>query len=132
MNRKSIKTFSAKVTIGLEKAYEKEKIEKNRVIEFIQKIQNELIKNNSIYLSVSVSECEIVMSGQIEPHLVLNFINYPKFPLKEDVLKMEIEELTKKLASQFKQNRVVIEYLDETVMFEQNDNIDPRIATYNS
>ena len=132
MNRKSVKTFSAKVTIGLEKAYDKEKIEKDRVIEFIQKIQNELIKNKSIYLSVSVSECEIVMSGQIEPHLVLNFINYPKFPLEEDVLKMEIEELTKKLASQFKQNRVVIEYLDETVMFEQNDNIDPRIAIGNS
>ena len=132
MNRKSVKTFSAKVTIGLEKAYEKEKIEKNSVIEFIQKIQNELIKNKSIYLSVSVSECEIVMSGQIEPHLVLNFINYPKFPLEEDVLKMEIEELTKKLASHFKQNRVVIEYLDETVMFEQNDNIDPRITTGNS
>ena len=132
MNRKTVKTFSAKVTIGLEKAYEKEKIEKDRVIEFIQKIQNELIQNKSIYLSVSVSECEIVMSGQIEPHLVLNFINYPKFPLDEDVLKMEIEELTKKIALQFKQNRVVIEYLDETVMFEQNDNIDPRIAPDNS
>jgi hypothetical protein len=28
---------------------------------------------------------------------------------------------------EFSQNRVVIEYMDETVMFEDTDEIDPRI-----
>lgn len=67
------------------------------------------------------------MSGQIEPHVTLSFINYPKFPLKVEILKKEIEELTKQLMNKFKQNRTIIEYLDETVMLEQREEIDPRI-----
>ena len=129
MNRKSIPPFSAKITIGLERGYKKERIEKSSIIEYIQKKQNELIINKNIYLSASISECEIVLSGQVEPHLTISFINYPKFPLQGDELKTEIENLTKSLILEFKQNRVVIEYLDETVMFEQNDSIDPRIIS---
>jgi len=33
------------------------------------------------------------MSGQVEPHLLLSFINYPKFPLEIEVLKYEIISL---------------------------------------
>lgn len=80
-------------------------------------------------LSVSLSECDVVLSGQVEPHLNLHFINYPKFPLKESALKIEIENLTMYLMKEFEQNRVVIEYLDETVMLENSDSIDPRIKT---
>jgi hypothetical protein len=67
------------------------------------------------------------MSGQIEPHIILNFINYPKFPVKIEILKKEVEELTKQLMIEFKQNRTIIEYLDETLMLEQTEDIDPRI-----
>ncbi|MFZ4102309.1 MAG: hypothetical protein ACOYKR_10155 [Sphingobacterium thalpophilum] len=67
------------------------------------------------------------MSGQIEPHLKISFINYPKFELSPTVLKNEIEELSKQLMLTFKQNRVVIEYLDETIMLENSADIDPRI-----
>ncbi|MFD1615825.1 hypothetical protein [Gelatiniphilus marinus] len=127
VTKKTIKSFSAKVTFGLELGYTGELLEKAKIIKYIQKIQNELIKNKNIFLSVSISECNIVMSGQVEPHLLLSFINYPKFPLKIEVLKYEIEELTRKLMREFKQNRTIIEYLDETVMFEKNKKIDPRI-----
>lgn len=68
-----------------------------------------------------------MLSGQVEPHLQLNFINYPKFPLKENILKIEIENLTRAVMQKFEQNRVVIEYLNETVMFEDSELIDPRI-----
>ncbi len=67
------------------------------------------------------------MSGQIEPHLKIKFINYPKFELDPIVLKHEIEELSKQLMLNFKQNRVVIEYLDETIMLENYAEVDPRI-----
>lgn len=127
VTKKTIKSFSAKVTFGLELGYTGELLEKAKIIKYIQKIQNELIKNKDIFLSVSISECNIVMSGQVEPHLLLSFINYPKFPLKIEVLKYEIEELTRKLMSEFKQNRTIIEYLDETVMLEKDKKIDPRI-----
>jgi hypothetical protein len=66
-------------------------------------------------------------AGQVEPHLQLNFINYPKFPLKENVLKMKIENLTRFITQKFEPNRVVIEYFNETVMFENIELIDPRI-----
>ena len=125
--KKTIKPFSAKVTMGLELGYTGELIEKTKIIKHIQKIQNELIKDKDIFLSVSISECNIVMSGQIEPHFTLSFINYPKFPLKAETLKKEIEKLTQQLMNKFKQNRIIIEYLDETVMLEKQEKIDPRI-----
>jgi hypothetical protein len=127
MNRISIKPFSAILTIGLERGYEKIIIEENDIINFIQNLQNKLIKEKQIYLSVSITNCKIVMSGQVEPHLKIGFINYPKFKLNPKDLKCEIEELAKQLMLNFKQNRVVIEYLDETIMFENDVHIDPRI-----
>ena len=127
VTKKTVKPFSAKVTLGLELGYTGELIEKTEIIQHIQKIQNNLIKNKDIFLSVSISESNIVMSGQIEPHVTLSFINYPKFPLKVEILNKEIEELTKQLMNKFKQNRTIIEYLDETVMLEQREEIDPRI-----
>ncbi len=125
--RTSNKPFSALITLGLEKGYSKEPIKKSVVINFLQDYQNELIKEKDIVLSVSVCECDIVLSGQVEPHLKLSLINYPKFPMEESILKKEIENLTISLMNYFAQNRVVIEFLNETVMFENSDMIDPRI-----
>jgi hypothetical protein len=111
----------------LQFGYEKVLISKSEVIAFIQEYQDQLIKEKQIYLSASITECIILLSGQNEPHLIINFINYPRFPLKISVLKFEIEELTKQLMTSFRQKRVVIEFLDETVMFEDSKEIDPRI-----
>ncbi|QXP70025.1 hypothetical protein H0I29_15620 [Polaribacter sp. R2A056_3_33] len=127
ITKKTLKPFSAKVTLGLELGYTEKLIEKTEIIQYLQKIQKDLILTENIYLSVSISDTNIVMSGQIEPHILLSFINYPKFPLKPEKLKKEIEKLTKQLMRKFKQNRIVIEYLDETVMLEQSKEIDNRI-----
>jgi len=127
MKRKSIPPFYGVITIGLEIGYEKVKIDESEIITFIQAYQDELIKNKQIYLSASISNCTIVLSEQIEPHLKIRFINYPKFELPPSVLKFEIEELSSQLMMTFKQNRVVIEYLDELVMLEKSEDYDPRI-----
>jgi hypothetical protein len=127
MKRKSVQPFYGILTIGLEIRYEKVKIDENEIITFIQVYQDELIKNKQIYLSASISNCTIVLSSQIESHLKIRFINYPKFESPPAVLKFEIEELSKQLLLAFKQNRVVIEYLDEVIMLENSGEIDPRI-----
>lgn len=127
MERITIKPFSAVLTIGLELGYEKVKIAESEMIAYLQSYQDTLIKNKQIYLSASIANCTIVLSGQIEPHLKISFINYPKFELSPTVLKHEIEELSKQLMLTFKQNRVVIEYLDETIMLEKSAEVDPRI-----
>lgn len=123
----AIAPFSAKITLGLELGYSKKRIKKEEVIKYLQEYQERLINEKDLVLSVSISESIIVLSGQIEPHLQLNFINYPKFPLQETILKIEIENLTRAIMQKFEQNRVVIEYLNETVMFEDSELIDPRI-----
>jgi hypothetical protein len=127
MKRKSVQPFYGILTIGLEIGYEKVKIDECEIITFIQAYQDVLIKNKQIYLSASISTCTIVLSGQVEPHLNISFINYPKFELPPAVLKLEIEELSKQLLLAYKQNRVVIEYLDEVIMLENSEEIDPRI-----
>ena len=127
MNRKSVKPFHATINLGLEIGYSEQKISKQDVIHFIQHYQNKLIEDKNIYLSCSVYKCEIVLSGQIEPHLKIGFINYPKFNLNQNILKIEIEELAKQLMKEFFQNRIVIEFNDELLMLEISNEIDSRI-----
>jgi len=50
--------------MGLESGYEKKAIKKNDVITFIQKYQDQLIQDKKLYLSCSISECKIILSGQ--------------------------------------------------------------------
>jgi hypothetical protein len=132
MRKVSTKPFSATINIGLEYGYEKQPIDPKDIISHIQKYQDSLIKNQGIYLSCSVANCDIVLSGQVEPHLKIGFINYPKFQIEHDVMKREIEKLTKSLMKKFRQNRIVIEFNDETIMFEQAVIIDNRIKQPNN
>lgn len=81
----------------------------------------------NIFLSASVSKTNIVLNDQNEQHLKIDFINYPKFPLDENIFKDEVLIIGKELMKQFEQNRILIIYTDETVMFEQSEEIDPRI-----
>ncbi len=126
---KSIKnqSYFGYITIGLQKGYTNESFKKQEVINELQNYQKTLIKEKNIYLSASVSDCVIVLNKQEEPHLKIEFINYPKFPLDEHIFKKEINRLGQFLMKQFKQNRIVIFYHNETVMFEVDKNIDFRI-----
>ena len=122
-----IKTFQASIFIGLEYGYTQKQIDENLVIESLSELQKQLSKEKDIYLSASVSKTVIVLNNQKEPHLKIDFINYPKFPLDENIFKDEVLIIGKELMKQFKQNRILIIYTDETVMFEQSEEIDPRI-----
>ncbi len=127
MKIKRIETFTATITIGLEVGYSKELYSKDYALKELQSYQRKRITEANIYLSASVSECSIVLSGQNESHLKLEFINYPKFPLDVEVFKNEISALAKHLLKKLKQNRIVIVFSDETIMLEQNETIDSRI-----
>ncbi len=127
MNITRLKSFQATITIGLELGYTKEIYSKDFLIKELQVYQKKRIDAAGIYLSASVSECSIVLSGQDEKHVKLEFINYPKFPLEVDVFKSEIIDLAKYLLGIMKQNRTVIVFNDEIIMLELNADIDPRI-----
>lgn len=120
-------TFTASFAIGKQIGYTKQFFEKPKLIIYLQEVQQTQISERNIYLSACISECEIIMSGQIEPHFKLEFINYPKFPLSLEKFKHEVEIVTKFLMEKLKQNRIVIVFQDETKMLENNERIDPRI-----
>ena len=124
-----IKTFQASIFIGLEIGYTQKKINENLVIESLSELQKQLSKEKEIYLSASISKTVIVLNNQKEKHLKINFINYPKFPLSEEIFKDEVLIIGKELMKQFEQNRILIIYTDQTVMLEQSNEIDPRIRS---
>jgi len=121
--------FKSEITIGLEEGYTQKPIDKSEVIAFLQQFQDNLIEKGDIYLSAKVTDCDIVMSGQVEPHLTISFINHPKYPMTIDKLKGIVGHLAVDLMERFKQNRIVVMHSDETVMFENSDQIDGRIKT---
>ena len=127
MNITKIESFQATITIGLEVGYSKKTYSKEFLIKTLQIYQQKRIDSANIYLSTSVSECNIILSGQNEPHLKLDFINYPKFPLNIEIFKKEIIDLGTYLLNKMQQNRTVIIFTDETYMLELNTSIDPRI-----
>ena len=122
-----IKTFQASIFIGLEYGYTQKQINENLVIESLSELQKQLSAEKNIFLSASVSKTNIVLNDQNEQHLKIDFINYPKCPLSEEIFKDEVLHFGKELMKQFEQNRILIIYTDETVMFEQSEEIDPRI-----
>lgn len=124
-----IKTFQASIFIGLEYGYTQKQINENLVIESLSELQKQLSAEKNIFLSASVSKTNIVLNDQNEPHLKIDFINYPKFPLSEEIFKDEVLHFGKELMKQFEQNRILIIYTDETIMFEQSEEIDPRIRS---
>lgn len=127
IKRTKVNSFTGRITLGTHVGYSNDIITEKELITFIQDYQEDLIRDKNLYLSVCLSECKIILSGQVEPHFQLSFINYPRFPMNAEILKNEIEGLAKALTTRFSQNRIVVEVPGETVMFEQSDKIDPRI-----
>ncbi len=90
--------YYAILTIGLRKGYTNDSILIGDVYETLSRLQNELIKSQDIHLSANCYESTIVLSGQKEPHLNIKFINYPRFPLEENLFKKIVLELSENLA----------------------------------
>jgi hypothetical protein len=127
MNIVSVPPFNAFIMIGLEVGYTSKKTDKMEVIKEIQAFQIKLHEKENILLSTNISESLIVLKGQIEAHLKIEFINYPKSNIPSNKLKNYILEMAKHLMAFFKQNRIVISFPEETVMIEENLDLDPRI-----
>lgn len=130
MKTTRIAPFFANIVLGLNKGYSKEQFHEEEVIKFIQNWQKRLYEEKKYLLSAKITPCVIVMNDQQEKHLEISFINYPIIEITDSILKDHIEELTKALMLEFGQNRVVVAYHDETVMFEKNESKDPKILYY--
>lgn len=119
----------ATITIGLQKSYSDELYFVEEVLQHLQVLQDTLIEEKGAYLGANCYHSVLVLSGQREPHLNLQFIDYPKFPLDEDSFKKAVEWIAGRLMQQLHQNRLVIQFHDSTIMLEETLAIDPRIKT---
>lgn len=127
MKSVSCKTFTATLTVGLYKGYTQEIIPISYVKEQIAKTQQRVLNQFNIVLSAKLTPCEIICLGQEEPSVTIDFIQYPKFQYEEQILKEAILFFTKNIQESLHQNRVVVVFRDETIMLENNNEIDPNI-----
>lgn len=127
MKRKTVKTFRASITVGLQIGYSQEVISWNALKSSIVSAQKEVYEKFNTVLSAKVSLCEIICLGQEEPSATIEFIQYPKFIYEEELLKASIIFFTERVQQALEQNRTVIVFDDETIMLEKTNNIDPNI-----
>lgn len=123
----SVETYNGSITMGLQKGYTDDLISKKDFIGYLQDYQKSRASISQVFLSASVTECDIVLNDQVEPHLRLDFINYPKFPLSYSVFKQEIIDCVAYMMEKMEQNRIVIVFNDETIMLENSEQVDPRV-----
>jgi len=124
----SAKRFFATLTIGLRMGYTTEPIPIAAVYDELRRLQDQLIKEKQLYLSANCYESTIVLLGHREPHLNIKFINYPRFPIEEDIFKTEVKSLAGQLMKCLNQNRVLIEFDSEIIMIQESEWVDGRIG----
>lgn len=122
-----VDSYSGTITVGLQKGYSDSLISKHDFVDCLREYQKSRASGSQVYLSASVTECDIVLNDQVEPHLKLEFINYPKFPLSYSVFKQEVIDCGVYLMEMMEQNRIVIVFTDETIMLEKSEQVDPRV-----
>ena len=128
MKTTTCKTFKAEATFGLKRGYKDELMSIEEFKLNLIEAQKEVYKETNLRLSTKITPCSIVFSGQDEPSVDLSFIQYPKFPYQEPLLKNGIMRLVEVLMVKLEQNRVVVVLPDETIMLEVDESAtDPGI-----
>lgn len=127
INKAIVRTLKADITIGLNKEYSDDTWSLSELKTSLIKAQKLLKERKDILLSVKVTLCDIVFLGQDEPSVTLSFINYPKFPVTEELFKKGVSYIAEELMRELKQNRIVIVFNDDTIMLEIADEIDKNI-----
>jgi hypothetical protein len=121
------KTFYASAVVGLQKGYSNEVISMQRLKKSILNSQKLIFEKLQVGLSIQITPCTILFLGQDEPSVTLSIIQYPKFEQIESILKKTFIEFIRYLMLDLYQNRIVIQFPDETILLEQSEIIDPKI-----
>jgi len=118
MPRHAALAFYASVLVGLESRTTGFLLDKEVVLLRLRALQEQLIFENGLYLSATVTECSIQLGEHRVPHLRLDFFNNPKASMTPDAFKPIIEKMAGHLMRAAGQLLVIIEFSDETVMLE--------------
>ena len=119
-------TFYGIINMGLQRGYTNEYFEKEDIYTFLQDWQKIVFKDNNFPLCPALNEYDLMVGMHIEKHLALRFINFPTMNLTSENFKKILLELSQKLMHKFEQNRMLIEFSDETFLFEQSSKWDQK------
>jgi len=114
----NIKTFEARVILGLRVGYSDETVSLDEVKKAIRKSAS---KVDGFTFSGTLTPSEIFVSGKSEyeePTILIETSIYPRFPEERDVFKKKFTEFIGNLAVELKQERVAIRFTDESLMVE--------------
>jgi len=109
---KNIKTFEAKIFVGLKN------LESGKTISYprAEKIIQEYI--NKIRLCVTLTKTKFVYVGGKEDGIIIGIINYPRFPRSNKELKNITFEFAKFVKREFAQKRLSIMFKNKTYMLD--------------
>jgi len=109
---KSLETITAKIFLGLREGYGDRVHNIDEVKDFLQRY------TDRISLCLTVTPTTFIYKDGREDGVIIGLINYPRFPTTREKLKQTAEEIANMCKEEYKQNRVSIEYQDQTVMLE--------------
>lgn len=127
MEKITTTTYKAEITLGLNKGYSDNLWTLEELKIKLTDAQQSLKTKTGTLLSAKVTPCFIVFLGQDEKSVTISFINYPKFPLSFNKFKEGVLWIAEELLYKLEQNRIVITFDNETIMFEKSIEVDPRI-----
>jgi len=108
----TVETISAKIYLGLREGYTDKIHTINELEKFLQK------EANKGGLCLTITPTIFIYKDGKENGAIIGLINYPRFPKNEGELKFTAEKIAKLCKEEYKQQRVSIEYKDETIMLE--------------
>ena len=73
---------------------------------------------NRVGLCVTITPTTFIYKDGRENGVIIGLINYPRFPSTREELENKAEEIANLCKDRYKQNRVSIEYQDQTKMLE--------------
>jgi len=114
---KESKTWKAQIYCGLRKGYSDEILTVDRVYRTIQKYVDE------IGWCVTVTPTKFIYKQGHEPGVIIEAVQYPRFPISEEKLRVRVIKLAEILLDKMEQNRLSICFPEQTIMLENDDGI---------
>lgn len=114
---KTVKTFEAKIYIGLRPDYGDVMCNEYMIKKICQDYCNE------VGLCVTATPTTFHYKDGWEHGMIVGLINYPRFPSSNEEIIDNAIKLGYRLMYKLKQNRVSIVTTDETIMLENGDDI---------
>lgn len=78
---------------------------------------------NDVGFCITLTPTTFIYTNGSEPGIIVGCIQYPRFPLPNEINKMKAMELAKQLMKASNQFRVSIMMLDEVIMLERENDL---------